>query len=111
MSDPQQPIQQPDPIPQPAPEPAPEPAPPTPQSDSNLKEPAVHCCYPRRSRQLRHGRCLKQSQTGFRQPPRPAVGSIGTRAVGGNSCVGVHLTVEFRDKYERQAAAERLHNS
>jgi hypothetical protein len=41
VSDPQQPIPQPDPIPQPAPEPAPdpEPAPPTPQSDSNLKDP------------------------------------------------------------------------
>ena len=35
-------IQQPDPIPQPAPEPAPEPAPPTPQSDSNLKDPSRH---------------------------------------------------------------------
>jgi hypothetical protein len=46
VSDPQQPIPEPDPIPQPAPEPAPEPepAPPAPQSDSNLKDPAVHCC-------------------------------------------------------------------
>src|SRR5438552_6401328 len=45
VSDPQQPIPQPDPIPQPAPEPSPEPAPPAPQSDSNINDPAVHCCY------------------------------------------------------------------